>query len=144
YSPASRLMWNEAYVDVTRLPGFEANPSVRKIIASPEFTEGLAVCRRSRLVDYRAVATLKRRLMTELSASLTNLERTELDAFVEQRPEVAAYGRFRALSERHGAWPAWPSPPPVDFDPEVERYHRYAQWVAEKQVAELVAPDGEG
>src|SRR5204863_7830349 len=104
YSPASRLMWNEAYVDLTRLPGFDSNPSVRKTVASPDFAKELAACRQGRLVDYLAVARLKRRVMLELSAELSRDNQHEVEDFVAHRPEVADYARFRALTERHGAW----------------------------------------
>jgi 4-alpha-glucanotransferase len=144
YSPASRLMWNEAYVDVTRLPGFDSNASVRRFVASPDFREDLAACRAGSFVDYLAVARLKRRVMLELSAALSEAERQELETFLDQRPEVGAYARFRALSEHNGAWHGWKSTEQLDFDPAAEGYHRYAQWVAEKQIAELSGPKGEG
>src|SRR5205809_5233925 len=54
YSPATRLFWNEFYIDVERVPEFAGSiPGERPP--------------KTKLVDYRAVMTYKRRILEELT-----------------------------------------------------------------------------
>jgi 4-alpha-glucanotransferase len=61
--------------------------------------------------------------------------------FRARNPRAWDYARFRALVEAHGVWQGWPDRlrardvRPEDYDPAVARYHLYAQWRAEGQLA---------
>ena len=67
----------------------------------------------------------------------------DLSAFVVRNPDAPDYARFRAATEAYGPWPRWPDRlrardlRPGDYDLETARYHLYAQWQAERQLAEV-------
>lgn len=99
YLPASRLAWNELYVDVTALPELEAAPRARELLESADFRAEVAAVRRSALVDYPASMALVRRALEPLSRALfsgPSRRRDELETFARAHPEVVAYARFRA------------------------------------------------
>jgi 4-alpha-glucanotransferase len=64
--------------------------------------------------------------------------------FVASHAQLADYARFRATTERQRtSWPSWPQRlrsgtlKAGDYDPAAERYHQYAQWIAEEQMDQL-------
>lgn len=142
YLPASRLMWNEIYVDPERLPEFESSDAAKRVLASPGFQSELRALGSSRYVDYARLAAVKRSLLGPLSRVVSGRRRQEFLRFLRDRPEVSAYASFRARTERHGPWQTWPGGAGPDFDPEVNRHYAYAQWAAEAQMSEL--GDGNG
>jgi len=138
YSPASRLFWNELFVDPRRAPNLSRCPEARRLEQTLELQADQL--RPAPLVDYRAAWALKRRLLEPLSACFFRGERhEELDAFLAQRPEVVDYARFRAATHRHGPWHRWPDPRrlPEDRDPREEQLHLYVQWLADQQIDAL-------
>lgn len=142
YAPASRLFWNELYVDPLKLGlsiGDAGNPEV-------------ADCVRSGYVDYRAAAARHRRILQPVAdRALGAHGDPDVRAFAE-RPDVADYARFRAAVETKGtAWRAWPARMrngrirDGDFDPATARYHAFVQWAAERQLAAITSdPDSAG
>jgi 4-alpha-glucanotransferase len=77
YSPASRLHWNECYLDDRTLPEAPLDPQ-------------------GRYLDWPTVA---RRRREQLLSAVEHLDATtagELDDFVTRRPDVAAFARFMA------------------------------------------------
>ena len=48
YSPASRLFWNETYIDLTRVPGLDGCEEAREALDDPSFGEQLARLREER------------------------------------------------------------------------------------------------
>lgn len=111
YAPASRLHWNEVYLDDGSLPA----------AAHPEFGE---------LIDWRALARRRRGQLLDAAAALDDAP--ALAARVEQwandRPDVVAYARFRASV----------APDPADAGhptARVERSHRLAQYLAHEQLS---------
>jgi 4-alpha-glucanotransferase len=147
YNPASRLFWNELFIDVDRIPDLAECSTARRLVESAGFRAGVEALRRSNLVDYRKQMAHKRPVLFELSRFVATREsgrRAELRSFLEQRPQVVDYARFRAACERHRApWQRWPRRlarggiREGDVDPEVERYHIYAQWIAHEQIEDL-------
>lgn len=153
YMPASRLAWNESYVDVDSIPEMGGCDAARALIGSFELGETLERLRCARLADPEAVAREKRRVL-ELLASFVwsggSQRRDELVSFARRRPEALSFARFAALCEER-ARPFWDWPvrddssgsdrtgsdricDTADLDPRV-LVHLYAQWVADEQLA---------
>src|SRR5207302_8021106 len=53
YSPASRLFWNEFYLDVFRIPELAQCPAAQALLQAPEFQKEMHELRAAPLVDYR-------------------------------------------------------------------------------------------
>ena len=128
YVPASRLFWNEFFLDLGPAPA-EASR-----------------LRQASLVDYRELMALKRRA---LEGMLAGADPGELDRVLEKRPELRAYAAFRALTETSGPWTGWPEKQrggviePGDYDERRFRYHVFAQKMADEQLAHLAAKAGQ-
>ncbi len=147
YAPASRLFWNEFYIDISRIPELKTCEAAQALLASAEVQHELEALRSSPFVDYQRQMALKRRILEELESSLwveTTERRTLFRRFVEDHPRVEDYARFRATAERQGApWSSWP--PPLregvlregDYDGRSMSYHLYAQWVTHEQMEVL-------
>ena len=85
YSPASRLFWNELYLDVTRLPELQPGDIESGVLAHLQ---------QSRLVDYRGVRREKRRVLARCAERFApNLE---FHRFAETARE---YAQFMARDE---------------------------------------------
>ncbi len=140
YAPASRLFWNDLYVDPRTAPGAVDTTDVPDVPDSGP------------LVDYRAVAALRRRALEEVAARFHAAGGEDDGAFVAWRaahPHADDYARFRAACDRFRApWTAWPDRlragtlEPGDVDAATFRYHRYAAWVADRQLAAIAAQGG--
>ena len=157
YSPVSRLFWNEIFIDPTRTPELERSPEARALLESGELQRQIEAARTAPLIDYRRLMALKRRVLEALARSFFDREaggESGLRRFVDAKPEVEDYARFRAAQERRKEpWPAWPQPlregsvTPRDYDPRAMQYHLYVQWTAERQVQRLgskTSPSGTG
>ncbi len=144
YAPASRLFWNEIYLDPRRLPEATLCPAARRLLESPELLAETRALAALPWVDYRRLATLKRRVIEEMVAwffANPGPRRQELERFVAARPAVADYAAFRAVGDRRGEpWQAWPERlregnlAAADYDEEDFRYHLWVQWAAEGQM----------
>ena len=139
YSPASRLFWNELFIDVTAVPGWTHDPDMDAEIAA---------CRTGGLVDYRRTAALKRRELerARVAASSDAAVRDGLDHFAAAHGHASDYARFRAVCDRRReGWMTWPERMrngairDGDFAPEDYEYHLFAQWQAEHQIAAVGA-----
>lgn len=134
YAPASRLFWNELYVDPVPLGASVTDAQERQ----------LAECVRTGLVDYAAAATVHRELLQPLADRALGTDGDPAARAFAARPDVASYAHFRAVGERQGGgWRAWPDRlrngriRDGDFDPGAARYHAFVQWAAEGQVAQI-------
>ena len=58
YRPASRLFWNELYIDIEAIPELQHSPECRQWVASDGFRQRVEALRNSELVDYRQVMKL--------------------------------------------------------------------------------------
>ena len=140
YSPVSRLFWNELFIDPARAPEFAASSEARRLMET-------APSNRSRLVDYRATMTTKRRVLEALSKSYfenaNERRREDYQRFIADNPEAPVYARFRAYTERlRLGWQDWPGGlelPEQRLEPWGEQYHLYVQWLAQSQLRDLVA-----
>jgi len=147
YAPASRLFWNELYLDPTRCPEFATSPEARGLVESGAFSAELEALRRTPLVDYRGCMAAKRRVLEVLARAFHTSPapgRPEaLARYLAAHPEAEAYARFRATIEHHRApWPAWPERP--EFRDEVLRYHLYVQWAMDEQIQQVAPRTAEG
>ncbi len=123
YMPASRLFWNELYLD-------------------PEITAGPAG---DADVDYRATMAAKRKALeanNDASQDSRNLVRDD--------PYLLPYARFRAETERRGTgWRNWPEGPGSgkltvsDDDPAV-RYHLNVQLAFHRRLQSILESDRPG
>ena len=115
YAPASRLFWNEFYIDIERVPEFEQCPAARRLAQSGAFQRKLEGFRRQPLIDYRAEMGARCRVLEQLAnwfyARRDPARWRAFRQFTSERPEVEDYARFRAAGERIGqGWHAWPQP----------------------------------
>jgi 4-alpha-glucanotransferase len=154
YAPASRLFWNELYLDPRQLPEATLCPAAQRLLESTELAAEMQALASLPLVDYPRVATLKRRVLDEMVAwcfANPGPRRQELERFVAARPQLADYAAFRAVGDRRGeSWQAWPerlregSLAPADYDAEDYRYHLWVQWAMEQQMAQAAGRAGGG
>ncbi len=162
YSPASRLFWNELYLDLAAIPELESCPEAADLMENSSFSEAISRSRSSDHVDYREVMRLKRRVLEILSdhffagstagstndgggeSRLEESRRTSFEHFRSTHPFAVEYARFMAVHERSEApWPQWPDRQrsgelrPGDHAGEVFHYHLYAQWLMAGQLEHL-------
>ncbi|MFH1382299.1 MAG: 4-alpha-glucanotransferase [Chloroflexota bacterium] len=142
YAPASRLLWNEFYLDITAIPELNECLVAQALLSS--FRKELQDLRSLPLVDYRRQMTVKRRILDLLSRfffSNVPHRRAEFEQFLKVHPVVEDYARFRATGEkRHEPWQLWPDSlrqghlTEGDYDEEARQYHLYIQWLCSQQV----------
>lgn len=148
YAPASRLFWNELYLDPRRVPELEECPEAKRILESAEFRREVEALRSEPKVGYGRLIALKRRVLEELARwffSRSSPDRKEaFDDFVASRPELSTYASFRAVGERRGeSWHSWPERlregtlAPADYDDDDRRYHLWVQWITDEQVGAM-------
>jgi 4-alpha-glucanotransferase len=132
YLPVSRLHWNELYADPAATPEWEASARARELADSAPAPEG-------RLIDYRAAAAAKRRVLEALLDDLAGRRREAFERHLREHPDLAAYAGFRARCERERTgWRDWREPD-APGDPAAARYHAYAQWLCDEQLAQVGA-----
>lgn len=146
YSPNSRLFLNPLYTDVSRAPGLPPD-------FLSEHADRMAALRAVDMVDYAAVAELKRqafRLAFEhfkTDGSREDVEEFQVFQF-ERGDMLLRFACFEALRHRHrGPWWDWP----VEFrQPDMERlealrhgadadeilYVAFVQWLAHRQLCQ--------
>jgi 4-alpha-glucanotransferase len=149
YVPASRLFWNELYVDPARAPEFAGCPAAQALLESPDYRAERAALRAAPLVDYPRQAEAQRRVLAALADCFwagRGPDGTAFRRFLANHPRLEEYARFRAVCAQHGGpWPDWPAAvrdgnlPEGSYDDAVRQYHVYAQWLAHQQLDALVA-----
>jgi 4-alpha-glucanotransferase len=158
YSPSSRVWLDYLYIDVTQVPGF-AEDAAAQALAPPE---ALAAVRGKGLVDYAAVAALKRPVLEALYARFRARERggsalgAAFRAFRREGGEMlAAFAAFEALQEHFTqgggpfSWHDWPAAMRDPRSAEVARFARahvdrvrffqFLQWQADTQLGAAAA-----
>jgi|GEM_PF-70124 len=132
YSPNDRRRLNTLYIDAQREPEFSDSPSVRAMVAAPEWQERLAQLRSGDNLDYVAVAKCKREIfvqmfrhfVTEHLVGNTARARVFEDFVAAQGPSLRNFAEFET-GRLHNA-----DSLQVESDP---RFTLYTQWVAESQ-----------
>jgi 4-alpha-glucanotransferase len=130
YAPYSRLYLNELYIDLERLPEFDASEEARQQFLAPEFQAKLQAMRESRQVDYDTIAIAKRtmldlayrKFLTEAyCGEEPNLQPKTarawfLERFIQSEgTPLEVYAAFQALEEerwliqsKSATWHDWP------------------------------------
>ena len=147
YSPASRLFWNEFYLDVPRIPGFRDCGEARAILEGRFFREEERRLHEAPLVDYRRGMAQKRLLLEALCDAFFSRGGERGSAyrkFLEDQPAAPDYAAFRAAGDALRApWAAWPqtmrdgSVSPKDYRERDRRYHLFAQFAFLGQFREI-------
>jgi len=147
YAPASRLFWNELYIDPRRLPELDGSAAARRLLEAPDFQREIDRVRAAPEVDYRRLMALKRRMLEELVHRFFSNPSERLDDyedFIRKKTDLQAYASFRAVGDRRGEpWQQWPERlregtlAAADSDEEDRRYYLWTQWAAEQQMAGL-------
>jgi 4-alpha-glucanotransferase len=147
YMPASRLFWNEFYLDISRIPELADCPEAREIINSPGFEKSISSLRASKYVDYQKQLSLKRRVLELLSDrffSAGTARYLQYQHYVSSHNRFEDYARFRAAGESRGiGWPDWPGEMKngrlgeSDYLEKNKQYHLYTQWLADEQMSHL-------
>jgi 4-alpha-glucanotransferase len=140
YSPSSRLFLNPLYIDI------ESDASARESSEIDALSRSTSSLRASDLVDYTAVARAKHAAFEALFARFRDQpEPPEYFAFVlEHGQALEHFALFSTLAEQHGLpWQNWPPglrrPEAAmrSLDPQTKEraaYHRYVQFLADKQL----------
>lgn len=156
YSPASRLLLNILYIDVTAVPGFSECAAAQVLVHSEEFQAALLQCRAALLVDYSQVTDLKLqalRILFDHWAASGDASRERFEEFCRERGQILNLGcTFYCLREIFAArdaslrdWRKWPE----DFrNPASEAVQRFVgeheremmflawlQWLADLQLS---------
>jgi 4-alpha-glucanotransferase len=143
YSPNSRLFLNGLYIDVEKLPEFQAG-----VFAG---ASGLARSRASDFVDYVAVAELKwrglRSAFENFKANPAIGRRQDFDKFrTERAPQLSRFACFEVLRHKFNSpWWEWPMPwrQPDDVrcaelragaDRAEIEFVEFVQWIADRQL----------
>jgi len=147
YSPASRLFWNEFYLDLRRDPVFRVSRRAREIAQSPSFRREVGTLRRGRLVDYRRGMALRRKVLEAMAETFFAGGGDRDPGFRRyraERPDAQEYAAFRAAGESLRApWAAWPRPmrdgeiPPSAFRERDRRTHLFVQFAFDRQFREI-------
>ncbi len=135
YSPASRLFWNELFLDP------EATADGAQV--SPVARDELDALMSADLIDYDALARCKRAILEGIAETYFDRDAPGLEAFLERRPHAEEYARFRAQTETRGAafhqWGDASAEALAKVDGEAfeerVRYHLFAQVEMERQLA---------
>jgi 4-alpha-glucanotransferase len=147
YSPASRLFWNEFYLDILTIPEFALCGTAQKLVRSKSFQCELEHFRHSLLIDYPSEMALRRQVLEKLACFFFESDsprRKQLSRFLRDHPQVEDYAHFRAACDHTRLpWHKWPQHMrdrnlrAGDFSEAARNYHLYVQWVTHEQITAL-------
>ncbi len=142
YSPASRLFWNELYLDLHKV----ASDIGVAVPAAPPIIAGTPI-------DYRAQYRWRRPVIDAIAQRLASDENFQQGiASWAKETQVYDYAAFRALGEHHRTgWQSWPAEHRDGTRPAVTRAdaialgadparvdtHVVAQWIMQSQLEQL-------
>lgn len=111
YSPASRLFWNELYLDLGAIPELPQSEAAMKLMASQDWTYESRRLRQTALVDHQAVMGHLRPVLEHLVDVFPQEgpRAHALAEFLQKRPRALEYATFRAKHDLTGqSWHVWP------------------------------------
>ncbi|MBL27602.1 MAG: 4-alpha-glucanotransferase [Rhodospirillaceae bacterium] len=169
YGPSSRVYLNTLYVDVEAVSEFASCAEARRLTEDPDFRTRLEQARDAELVDYPAVAALKRPVLEALYRHFRDTERpggaerqAAFEAFrAAMAPNLDHQAVFDALHEHfftndpmQWSWQTWPAPFRDCMSPEVAAFaashhdrvtfFAYLQWIADEQLEAAAAAARDG
>ena len=152
YSPSSRVWLDFLYIDVTAVPGFAEDAAAQALAPQP----AIAAARATELVDYAAVAALKRPVLEALFRRFQKRDADDPLRIAFQEFQLAGGGAladfavFEALHEHFTgkgkpfSWHAWPAPMRDPHSAAVAKFARdhadrvdffqWLQWEADRQL----------
>ncbi|HVC24164.1 MAG TPA: 4-alpha-glucanotransferase [Acidimicrobiales bacterium] len=150
YSPISRMFWNEAYLDLDRIPELSAvDGETRRVLDEARPRQRARVPDPSRYADLASIASAARPALDVACHRMRSAGGARLaayEAYVSSRPDLRRYARFRAACEEAGAevdsWPAaWRAGRIGEGEVGVgaEHRHAFAQWATDVQLGETAA-----
>jgi len=149
YLPASRLFWNEFYLDIDRVPGLADCQPAQSLLSSALFRKEIKDFRNLPLVDYQHQMALKRRVLEPLCQNFFTSRSTyfeEFQKYLKENQFLEEYAIFRATLEKQGAhWQSWAETlrggflKEGDYNEESRKYHLYVQWLANRQMNSLAS-----
>lgn len=141
YAPASRLVWNELYIDLEEMLSRWPCDDASALLRSPAFREEEKRLAASTLVNYEEAYRSRRMVIQRAADCLAERDRAVLEDYAREQPEAEAYARFRAVGERQkSGWRQWPEPlrngvlPDGSFDEANRRFHLFCQMEAARQL----------
>lgn len=149
YAPASRLFWDDRFVELEAAPGVDAAR------AAGELTEweALAGRRDDARVPWDDLTRTRGSVLTALARrffSTVGDHDPDFRRWMAARPEAADFARFMAGRAAWGGdWRRWPEParsgrvPASSVDGALVRRHLFGQWLAARQVEKLVGASAE-
>ena len=164
YSPASRLLLNVLYIDITSLPELGACPNAQGLLDDPSFWRRLDACRSPSHVQYARIAELKlqvlRLVYDSCKCSPDGTAWQEFEAFRRERGQsfeqaclFQALCRHLAEADKEEDWHKWPegyrspaSPDTTAFGDEhrdLVAFFAWMQWVADRQLRDAAAAGGQ-
>src|SRR4051794_963929 len=159
YSPSSRVWLNYLYIDVTAAPGFAGNEAAQAVAPAA----AVAAARDADLVDYAAVAAVKRPVLEALFERFRRADMELGTPFAEDfrrfreagEPALDDFAVFEALHEHFlGAggefsWHSWPVAMRNPRSAETAAFAReranrvlffqFLQWIADRQLGRAAA-----
>lgn len=148
YSPASRLFWNEFYIDIRRVPEFTRCREAQALVRSRTFQRQLRTFRREAIIDYKSQWAARRsvlELLAKFFFSKASTRQAEFRRFLASRTEVTEYASFRAVCDTlKTSWHNWPQRlrdgtiREGDYDASARQFHLYIQWLAHQQMDDLI------
>lgn len=149
YAPASRLFWDDRFVELEAAPGVDAARDAGELTAWEALAEGRGDAR----VPWDDLTRTRGAVLTTLARrffSATGDRDPQFRRWMAARPEAADFARFMAGRAAWGGdWRRWPEParsgrvPVGSVDETLVRRHLFGQWLAARQVEKLAGTGAE-
>jgi 4-alpha-glucanotransferase len=140
YSPSSRLFWNEFFIDITAVPEFQNSGAAKRLAGSTEMNRKIAGFRASEFIDYKDQWAVRKRVLEVMAREFFQQKGARFPAFqayLQARPEVEEYARFRAACDYIGvSWRTWGDQ--INYASEVKNFYLFIQWLAQEQMNQLL------
>lgn len=145
YAPASRLFWDDRYVELEAVPGWAEARAGGQL----EMLDALGAHRADDLVPWDVISRVRGEALSALAErffATAGARDSDFRGWLAGRPDAADFARFMAGRVAWGGdWRTWPEParsgrvPAGAVDGRVVRRHLFGQWQAARQLERLGA-----